>query len=164
MKTDLDVKNMWEAMLNSPKENSFAVSYSTNVEILEYTINHPRKAKGFAGMDREGQMQVYENLIKDLGLDEYLGDELHYFEFCKDGTVHMHGRYIMRKARYTREGIVEEFATRILKKIDGRLKYRSGNYYAHLERYRSPSLCIQFTDDFERIMYWDQYMSKNAPK
>ncbi len=137
------------------------ISYKDS--IIEFTFNYPRGIKKFAEKTSEEQMKIYLNLIEEVekSMAECLGDLVHYFEYCKDGTVHMHGRFKVKEGRWYIEGIIQTFVKNALKFIDGRLKYAKGGYYPQLFRYRSACLCVQFTDEFERTKYWEQYIRKN---
>ena len=131
--------------------------------IVEFTFNYPRGIKKFAEKTSEEQMKIYLNLVKEVekSMAECLGDLVYYFEFCQDKTVHMHGRFKIKQGNWYIEGIIQTFVKNALKFIDGRLKYARGNYYHHLFRYRSPCVCVQYTDEFERRKYWEQYIRKN---
>lgn len=156
----------FKQMFNYPEDNSFSSPSTTKniTHIVEYTINCPRNVKRFKDKSSEDQMHIYEGIISHISeqMKECLEDELHYFEKCRDGTVHVHGRYNVKPGLFFIEGIIQDFVKNALKKIDGRLKYSTGAYFHYMNRYRSPTMCVQYTDDVERILHWDQYIRKNA--
>lgn len=145
-------------------ENSLAANYNAKQDsetILEFTIDIPH-----GKMLRLSQEKQEAKLLLAVrsGL-EYAGFPdvfTHYFERCGDGIIHIHG-CIDFKPLYLghTKGVIESFARGILKSIDGRLQLRPDDYYyPYYERYRSPLMCIQFTDDAERIVTWKQYITK----
>lgn len=131
--------------------------------ILEFTFNYPRGIKKFAELSRENQMRIYLHLLQRVeeSMQECLGDMIYYFEECQDKTLHIHGRFRIKEGNWYIEGIIQTFVKNALKFIDGRLKYAKGGYYHHLFRYRSACMCVQYTNEFERTKYWEQYIRKN---
>jgi hypothetical protein len=149
-----------EGVANSSKTNSFEASLSSKV-YLEFTINLPRK-KSFISSGTEQQKDMYlVKLTKALSLLEFKWENLKYtFETCESGMIHMHG-CIQVMGLYYVEGIVTDFARKLLTAIDARMSYNKGEYYRLFQRYRSPAICVQYSDSPEREKYWDQYINKN---
>ena len=131
--------------------------------ILEFTFNYPRGIKNFGSKTASEQRQIYLQLLQRVeeSMQECLGDMIYYFEECQDKTQHIHGRFRIKEGNWYIEGIIESFVKSALKNIDGRLKYARGNYYLPLYRYRSACMCVQYTNEFERTKYWEQYIRKN---
>lgn len=126
--------------------------------ILEFTINLPHDK--MRRLSRDKQQERLERTmragIRDLPTN---GEPVHYLELCRDGVLHLHGKVDL-KGKYYIEGVVKSFVQNALKSYDGRLKVRENEYYHYLERYRSPMVCVQHTDDPDRIIYWQQYITK----
>lgn len=153
-----------ENCVTIPLEAKSNTSVPYKKSIIEYTINHYRSKK-FVAMSKVEQMAKYQDIIHHVMTEQKdcLINHVYYFEQCRDGTVHMHGRFNISDHRvWAIEGIIQMFVKTALKHIDGRLKWRDSDYYPRLERYRSPCLCVQHSDEFERIMYWEQYIAKEV--
>lgn len=130
----------------------------TKIQILEYTVNIDHKRmKNLSDLDQQAKLlEVTRKGLKDIPHKE----EVYYFEPCKDKVWHIHGKVTLEGNFYV-EGVVQTFAKQVLRAIDGRLKYDKYGYYPSLQRYRSPTVCVQYTQDLERKLYWDQYITKS---
>lgn len=140
-------------MSSNPKD-----SLEENI-LIEYTINvKHEKLKGKTDIE---QAEIYNKIIKSALRNINSVNELHYLEKCKDGIYHVHGKFQVI-GRYIIEGVLNQFVRDALKQIDGRLKTKWDEcYYPRYYRYRSPSLCVQYSDTLERKLYWDQYITKD---
>lgn len=151
-------KSMFDLAKQDPLEVNILPKLNDNIQILEFTINIPHKKLLSLSEDKQEQLylKVLENSLKDIPHE----NEIHYFEKSRDNTLHLHGKVDLVGKHYI-EGVVQTFSKQALKTIDGRLRYDSYGYYPMFMRYRSPSVCAQYTTDLERKIYWDQYISKN---
>lgn len=149
-------------MFDLVEPNPFEASYDSN--IVEYTINVPRTK--LKNKSRDDQIRYYESLVKPmidyLKEHDVVASEVHYAELCADQkSVHMHG-CIFLKGKFYIEGIIKDMVRSLISLIDKRLQLRwEQNYYHHMMRYRSPMLCIQYSDQIDRIKHWEQYIRKN---
>lgn len=145
--------------LNSLEDNILLNKKSNEVrkQILEYTFDLPHKklVKLSELNQQKRYLEVVSNSVKEIPHEEHV----HYFEKCKDGVLHIHGKITLKGLFYI-EGCIQSFVKNALKQIDGRLQYRSTDYYPNLYRYRSPLMCVQYTDDPVRVLHWDQYITK----
>lgn len=126
--------------------------------ILEFTFNLPHAKMVRLSQDKQEQ-RLITTMRAGIAGESCFGEPVYYFEKCRDGVVHMHGS-IPLKGRVFIAGLIQQFCRQALRSIDGRLLYKEMNYYPHLERYRSPLMCVQFTDDASRISHWKQYITK----
>lgn len=125
--------------------------------ILEFTLDLPHaKMLNLSPIKQEAKLE--DIALRALQPFQYT-DRVIIFEKCKDGVLHLHGSVKIRSRVYI-AGMVQEFVKIALKCIDGRLQYRPQNYYPNLYRYRSPLMCVQWTDEPERIAHWAQYIRK----
>lgn len=151
-------ESMFETRSNFPpkEENSFSRSYSS---ILEFTVNLS-KSEG-EEKDRKKYLKIFSKCM--LSFPKIYIDFDVVFEKCKSGKLHMHGViYIKKDINFFIEGLVLDLARSFLKAIDGRLKLNEhNNFYRYLARYRSPILCIQYSDEPERFEYWETYIKKD---
>lgn len=140
---------------NSPQENSLGSKYTS---IIEYTINCPVNKT----YDKKKYADIMSKVIKafpqGFPVDK---DTDFYFEKCESGKLHMHGMFRCKKQFYVIDGLVSDISKYILQAIDKRLSHNfDKNYYPNFYRYRTPTICVQYTDDPLRVLHWEQYIKK----
>lgn len=158
----LRFKSLFDMQSDFPKENPYAGNILPKQSILEFTFNLPRsKLKGKTQEQQELLLTSIQNEASK-GLEGFIESPVHYFERCRDGYMHMHGRFLIKRGvNFAIEGLIQSFVKNALRRIDGRLHWRDSDYYRYLSRYRSPCMCIQYTDELERTLHWEQYIRKN---
>lgn len=150
-------KSMFDLAKQDPLEVTLHSKLNKDIKLLEYTINIPHKRLEL--LNEEKQRDLYIKVLSKSLKEISHENEIHYFEKCKDGNYHLHGKIDVKGDHYI-EGVVQTFAKQCIKAIDGRLKYDRYGYYPSFMRYRSPCVCVQYTTDLERKLHWDQYISK----
>lgn len=162
---DIPVENRDE--ISEGDSLSSSCSSKQNIElniddsIIEFTVNAPP--------NKDYTEKQYNNLIDKLKLlipEKCPLDKSslnYYLEKCKSGKIHLHGMIKLKKERFYIEGVLQEFVKMLLSSIDKRLNMNfDKNYYSTLSRYRTPTVCVQYTDNPERIAYWGQYITKDC--
>lgn len=141
------------------------ISFAANIDdkesfrgILEFTINLPHGKMSLLSPIKQEQ-RLLQVVREGLSACDMPLEFTHYFENCRDGIIHIHGCVEIKNLIYI-EGLIQTFVKGVLRAVDGRLKYRPENYYPRMERYRSPMMCVQYTDEADRIIYWKQYITK----
>lgn len=150
----LNFKRLFDLVKQDPLE----VTLPSKIQLLEFTLNIPHKK--LAKLTAEQQKSKYADILeKSLKGIDY-SDLVHYYETCKDGKYHLHGKVNLLGKFYI-EGVVNTFSKQAVKNIDGRMQFDKYGYYPNFYRYRSPCVCAQYTDELERELHWQQYISKN---
>lgn len=126
---------------------------------LEITLNHPQ-TKRFLAMNSTKQKALYcsiWNCIKnEFQLD---GTSAYIYEYTKLGQVHLHGYIKLPPGNFFIAGAISDIVKRYLNLLPKKYSlYNSNNYYPEYDRYRCPSICVQYTND---ISAWKDYMAKD---
>lgn len=133
-----------------------------SVKVLEFTLDYPRTKSGFKDLSSDKQSLLYYSLVDKISARLSFKHRIIQvrLEKCKSGDVHLHGM-LQIDGIYSIEGMVTEFAQATLKSIDGRMKFDRGTYLSKYYRYVSPCVCVQYTDDQNRVKEWHDYMNKS---
>lgn len=153
-------RNMFDLPLaDSPskKENPFSRKYTA---IIEYTINLPPR---FDKSNTEIYEKIKTKFLSDKYVIQYCAEHNYYYEQCASKAWHMHGCIYIKQGSFYIEGMIKTLVEALIKAIDGRLRVNwQQNYYAYLQRYRTPMITVQYSEESERILHWEQYIRKNA--
>jgi len=125
---------------------------------LEITLNHPQ-TKSFLKMNSTKQKSLYHNIWNCMK-NEFSLDPMNNFvyEYTKTGQVHLHGYIKLPMGNFFIAGAISDIVKRYLNLLPKKYSlFDSKNYYPEYERYRCPSICVQYTND---IAQWIEYMGK----
>jgi len=152
------------ASLGSTTPPDSPVPVPDNVDIfIELTLNHPRNTR-FNNMTSDMQKKLYDKIFSAMTETRPLplcGMKVErVFEYCKTGHVHLHANitYTLPKGKYYPMGIVGDLAKRYLRLI--KQVYQEKNCYPEFNRYRCPSIVVQYNEDVKRRDVWLAYMHK----
>lgn len=134
---------------------------------LEISLSHPRTAP-FLKLSKDEQKVQYlhhfQHILNDV---PSLKDSSSFFETSPDGNMHLHASVLVESKRpFYIEGLIQETCKAYFRCLPKRYNtYRSSDYYAKWDRYKSPMICVQFTEilDYKRTQVWDQYIRKSQP-
>jgi len=80
------------------------------------------------------------------------------FEYHQNGNIHAHG-YISFPGVFCIQGVIADLARTYL--TLQKKWYKPDCYYTQYNRYREPSLCIQYMDTVEEQQRWITYIMKD---
>lgn len=167
----LNVLDEFDIPLESRDEIPLRRTYSSrnlmrepHKSLIEFTINCPPSKT----MTEEKYNKIICKFRAALqhrpGLTDVLEKQTirYYFETCKSGKLHLHGCIEVKDHFYVIQGLVKVTTECLLSAIDKRLSLNwENNYYQNFKRYRSPTICLQYSCDPERITQWNTYMLKS---
>lgn len=127
---------------------------------FEITINHPRTT-GFKNMLSKKQKIYLYNIFQSLII--YFNNKVlnhdHVYELCQDGQIHLHGWIQLQEDEFEIPAILVNDISKILfKALPKKSQYSEKNFYPQFLRYRSPAICVQYTDN---IVRFQEYMKKS---
>lgn len=127
--------------------------------ILEFTVNTPANKNYSEDQYRKIINKLISSIPERCPLDS--ASLTYYLEKCKSKKVHLHGFIRLKKENFYIEGVLQEFVKLLISAVDKRYSVNFWeNYYSTLCRYRTPTICVQYTDEAERIAYWGNYITK----
>lgn len=138
------------------QKNPFSRSYTA---IIEFTINCPEN-KNYT---EEKYKDVIKKVLSSLPEDYPLVKEPQFFiEKCKSGKLHLHGMFPCKDQNFYVEGLVSDISKFIIQAIDKRMRHNfDANYYRLFKRYRTPTVCVQYSDELPRLLHWEEYIRKD---
>lgn len=130
---------------------------------LEITLNYPRTS-AFVAKPSLKQKELYIriwNIIKcACGIPLYSNIT---FEYCKSGHIHLHGYIIPSISTYYIIGYISDIVKAYLSLLPKKYqRYVDTHMYSEFNRYRGPSICVQYNNDVERFKTWEAYMRKTV--
>ncbi len=148
---------------NDMAANSLVESRQNYVGHLEITLNYPR-THSFMNKVSNEQKKMYRilwNSISNIfGMEKAKG---YTYEFCKNGHIHLHGYIAFKEGeKYSPIGAVSDIVKSYLQKLPKKYcAYKDAYMYGDLIRYRSPSICVQYNNDIDRLVQWQKYIIKD---
>lgn len=169
---DTNAKQAWDDVFDTSSdtsEDSECVSclsnpissYVSKHGFFEITLNYPRTAT-FIKMLSTKQKILYAKLFRTITHCISPPHESKYvYEYCKSGHVHLHGYMIPSIKSYYILGyiadMVKTYVSLLPKKYS---KYVDSCMFSKYNRYRSASICIQYSDKLDEFNRWLMYMRK----
>jgi len=169
----------WDDLTDTPKSEGGGLLGSIPPEVtrgghVEFTLAYPQ-IDAFCNATSDKQKKLYTKLFNDTLsaiAPEYKAYALHVFEFFKTGHIHMHGVLKLTNDKpFFLIGLIADLAKKWhslmpVKKYQRYHVYNGKHLYSDLNRYKAPSICIQYYYDGQTIagesalVRWIQYMNK----
>lgn len=164
--TDVHPKIPFEISKSSDRRSTSLGSTTPNPTaksscVFEITINHPRN-KGFINLLSKSQKRhlnsIFQIVIKHFG--NAVKDYDHVYELCQDGVIHLHGWIELELENIIPMILVNDIAKIYLRCFPKKYQnYSPKNYYDKYNRYRCPSIVVQYQSEMREA--WLEYMRKN---
>lgn len=127
------------------------------------TLNHPRTPKflkATSDIQKKNYIKIFHNIVLKTRysfLDKIFSD--YTIEYNKDGNTHLHG---VIKITTEIKGCVAGLIADIVKHYHAMVRkcYNPKCYYPEYQRYRDPSIVVQYYDDDKSFEEYIAYMYK----
>lgn len=138
-----------------------AESSSNPCGYLEITLNHPRTPT-FKNALSVKQKQIlkcaFEAIVNFLGATQYD----YVYEACMSGVIHLHGWIEINHDPCIPSVLIQDAVKTYLNRLPkGYREWFEKNYKSEWQRYRCPSICVQYRDIETGIDKFKTYMRKN---
>lgn len=159
--TDLIPIEMGEGLSLGDLRPTRAESSSRPSGYLEVTLNHPRTAT-FKNALSVKQKQIlhrgFMTMVNHIGAKNYD----HVYEACMDGVIHLHGWIEIPHSPCIPKILINDIVKVWLKGLTKKYSnWFECNYKDEWQRYRCPSVCVQYRDIETGIEKFKTYMRKN---
>jgi len=156
------MSDIFDELFNMPMLNIFSSNYRFKLEV---TLNYPRDCK-FKRLILKSKIKLYEGLLDYIiSHNPYIKSKKIAIEYCEDGTPHLHALLDCETTeQYSIEGVCNDVVNTYISQLPKRTQLTQYKYhYCPLYScYRTPSILVRWVDesDKERILKWDEYISK----
>lgn len=161
------MNNDWSEILHG-EPNPFRGEVHPAAVHVEITLNAPR-IDSFTRLLSSGQKAWYRKryvLLKAM-MKSYIYDDSYIFEYCRDGTVHLHACWLVRIPDHiTKAGFVSDIVKVWLRTLTKKYNKFNYNYIYFFDNdettcYKCPSIkCSLRCNQELRFFEWFEYMCK----
>lgn len=129
---------------------------------IEVTMNYPRTPT-FLKLNSIRQKELYKRLwFNTKNIPKICIKSEMVFEYCKSGQVHLHGYVILDHSEaFHILGLISDYVKNYLSLLPNKYdKFNEASMFEKYERYRCPSICVQYKEGLDSLVLWEKYMEK----